>query len=470
MLSRSRTNPPPLMYSVDEVKQRECNVLIVGSGPAATAAAEQLYESSNATIVMVERGDLVTTTHLANVLSFKQRRSFVDLYGQAWDGDYEGGRLISGVGGRGIAAGGLLRRLDPEDLTSPGTEWPGDVAEELAHYYEVAEERRRVGIGVYPGPLQGQVLGRLQKRRAYTPPLGFDFTLGKTSYLHDSSVARLWKLNLKDSLEKDSKRLLIVPNTVARRFVVKSGGVKSVECYSRRSKQTVSLSARVVVCAASAIESARLALYSNIEPRAKATGKYLADHITSRQDFVVDPWSAGAEGEFEVLVPPAGASSDERFQVQIFGGIREGKKLHFTMVGFAAMDACEDSRVELSEKMDESGVPVAKVTATPTGGDETRKKRMIDCMAEIAVAMGGATSVRAVSEPLGAGYHEAGTLRMSSDPDRSVTNSCGRFRAVDNLYVADASVFPSVGVANPMLTVTALAYRQADKIIHRFGL
>jgi hypothetical protein len=209
-------------------------------------------------------------------------------------------------------------------LISPGSEWPEDVAADLGkNYYELAEERRRVGIGVYPGPLQVQVLGRLQRHGAYTPPLGFDFTLSKTSYLHDSSVARLWKLNLEDSLDADSdggKRLFIVPDTVATRFVVTSGQVESVECYSRASKQVVSLSAPVVLCAASAIESARLVLNSKmIHP--KATGRYLADHITCRQEeLVASSWSAAADGHWlekadlphraVAATPASGAATD----------------------------------------------------------------------------------------------------------------------------------------------------------------
>ena len=133
------------------------------------------------------------------------------------------------------------------------------------------------------------------------------------------------------------------------------------------------------------------------------------------------------------------------------------------------MDPCEDNRVELSEKTDEHGVRLAKIMATLTSADISRAGRLTDSMAEIAAAM-GATPVNAKLEPLGAGYHEAGTLRMSTDPDRSVTDSFGGFRDVNNLYIADASVFPSVGVANPMLTVTALAYRQADKVIDRLDL
>jgi choline dehydrogenase-like flavoprotein len=460
------------MYSVDEAAQQPCDVLIIGSGPAATAAAEQLIYKSTATIMIVERGDLVTTTHLANVLSFERRRAFVELYGKRpWEGDYIGGRLIYAVGGRGIAAGGLLRRLDLEDLRSASGEWPTDVAAELGIYYELAEQRRRVGIGVYQGPLQVQVLGKLQEYAAYTPPLGFDFTLSKSSYLHDSSAARLWKLNLEDALDaardKRARRLLIVPNTTATRFVVESGRVDRVECHSRGSKQMVALSASVVLSAASAIESARLALNSGIG--GAAAGQYLTDHITCRQQFVATPWSPDAEGEFEVLVPPPGTASDERFQMQVFGGIRSDGKLHFTIVGFGAMDACAGNRVTLSENTDDEGVRRARVTADLTNQDKSRAVRLTGCMADIAAAL-GAAPVKGELESLGAGYHEAGTLRMGTEPERSVTDSFGKFRDVDNLYATDASVFPSVGVANPMLTVTALAYRQADKVIDNLRL
>jgi len=69
----------------------------------------------------------------------------------------------------------------------------------------------------------------------------------------------------------------------------------------------------------------------------------------------------------------------------------------------------------------------------------------------------------------GRSYHEAGTLRMGEDSNNAVTNRWGQVYGIDNLFVADASVFPSVGVANPMLTVTAWAYRLADHIVSRLG-
>lgn len=35
---------------------------------------------------------------------------------------------------------------------------------------------------------------------------------------------------------------------------------------------------------------------------------------------------------------------------------------------------------------------------------------------------------------------------------------------MENLFLADAALFPCVGIANPMLTITALAYHVADRV------
>ncbi|MGH7858821.1 MAG: GMC oxidoreductase, partial [Candidatus Binatia bacterium] len=63
--------------------------------------------------------------------------------------------------------------------------------------------------------------------------------------------------------------------------------------------------------------------------------------------------------------------------------------------------------------------------------------------------------------------HQMGTMRMGSDDDprASVVNSSQRFHDVKNLYVADASVFPTSGGYNPTLTVQALAWRAAHRIL-----
>jgi choline dehydrogenase-like flavoprotein len=60
--------------------------------------------------------------------------------------------------------------------------------------------------------------------------------------------------------------------------------------------------------------------------------------------------------------------------------------------------------------------------------------------------------------------HQAGTCRMGTSPATSVTDSYGRVWGHDNLFVADASLHPTNGAFNPVLTVMALAFRNASHI------
>jgi choline dehydrogenase-like flavoprotein len=64
--------------------------------------------------------------------------------------------------------------------------------------------------------------------------------------------------------------------------------------------------------------------------------------------------------------------------------------------------------------------------------------------------------------PLSGTAHQAGTCRFGEDPATSVLNLDCRAHEVDNLYVADASFFPSIGAVNPTLTIIANALRVAD--------
>jgi choline dehydrogenase-like flavoprotein len=60
--------------------------------------------------------------------------------------------------------------------------------------------------------------------------------------------------------------------------------------------------------------------------------------------------------------------------------------------------------------------------------------------------------------------HLAGTARMGTDPRTSVTTPSGRLHDVDNVFVADASTFPTFPGFNPTLTVMANALRIARGI------
>jgi len=53
---------------------------------------------------------------------------------------------------------------------------------------------------------------------------------------------------------------------------------------------------------------------------------------------------------------------------------------------------------------------------------------------------------------------------MGSRPDNSVVNADCRSWDIPNLWICDGSVFPTVGGANPSLTIQAIACRTADRI------
>ena len=71
--------------------------------------------------------------------------------------------------------------------------------------------------------------------------------------------------------------------------------------------------------------------------------------------------------------------------------------------------------------------------------------------------------------PIGGTAHQAGTCRFGSDPASSVLDLDCKAHDLDNLYITDASFFPSIGAVNPTLTIIANALRVADRIKERLG-
>lgn len=63
-------------------------------------------------------------------------------------------------------------------------------------------------------------------------------------------------------------------------------------------------------------------------------------------------------------------------------------------------------------------------------------------------------------------FHPLGTCRMGADPREAVLDPFARLYGIDNLFVADGSIFPTSLGVNPMLTIMAAAHKIAD-YIHR---
>ena len=63
--------------------------------------------------------------------------------------------------------------------------------------------------------------------------------------------------------------------------------------------------------------------------------------------------------------------------------------------------------------------------------------------------------------------HVMGTVRMGDDPATSVVDAYGRFHDLQNLVVADSSVFVTACGYGPTLTLAALAARAAAELSDR---
>lgn len=110
------------------------------------------------------------------------------------------------------------------------------------------------------------------------------------------------------------------------------------------------------------------------------------------------------------------------------------------------------------------GLPVPRVTYDNHAFEREARKFYLPVMREIVRNSG---TERVFAAPCDAVFgpptsrHVLGTLRMGTDPAASVTRPDGRFHDVDNLYCVDGAVFPTGGGWNPTLTIVALALRTA---------
>jgi choline dehydrogenase-like flavoprotein len=72
--------------------------------------------------------------------------------------------------------------------------------------------------------------------------------------------------------------------------------------------------------------------------------------------------------------------------------------------------------------------------------------------------------------PLAGVAHQNGTIRFGADPRTSALDPICKAHELDNLYVVDASFFPSSGAVNPALTIMANALRVAEHLRARLAV
>jgi choline dehydrogenase-like flavoprotein len=118
-----------------------------------------------------------------------------------------------------------------------------------------------------------------------------------------------------------------------------------------------------------------------------------------------------------------------------------------------------ENRVQLSDEVDEYGVPRPRVTFNYGDNERAMRDEMHRLGREI-LEGGGAVEVL-ISE---GNDHTMGGCRMGDDPSSSVVDRNLKAHDHPNLYLCDASVFVTPGGAQPSQTIMALATRLAEHL------
>jgi len=115
--------------------------------------------------------------------------------------------------------------------------------------------------------------------------------------------------------------------------------------------------------------------------------------------------------------------------------------------------------------VDEWGLPAARITYKDHPDDLKTCKFLLERANELIDAT---PAIKKWSMPVSEqhfGVHLLGTCRMGNDPKSSVVNTDHRAHDVPNLFLCDGSSLVTSGRGQPTMTIQALAYRAADRII-----
>lgn len=468
--------------------ETDYDVLIVGSGAGGGAALWRLGErwaGSEKRIGVIEAGDTLLPTAAANLPMFTECRlrhlwlnpKYLKRYGSADAFAPNGAAAPSfftqfmALGGRTLLWPAVCPRMAPADFAG----WPV-TCEEMNNYYNVAEQVMKVNSYYARGSaLQDTLLSRLWSgglTEAVDLPMAVDLAETRFGLMHTNVF---FSTILFFALTMNRRNVDLAVQTRAVKVLVENNRVAGVEAKSKDGS-THTIRAGTVVLAASTIETPRLLLNSGIQ--GEAIGRYLTNHSCIRAAGIVQTADFPEElGTLGIMLP---RDESRPYQLTIKGpgsyfwyqDTRKPfrKEWGIEMTGTGTVQSRAENRVMLDPvRKDKFGVPEARIQFAYSEADWNVIERMADGIRRVSLAMkapfaseNGRPAFYLV--PPGADNHDMGTCRMGVDPSTSATNRFGQIHGIDGLFVADASVIPSSGAADPVLTVTALAIRTADYI------
>jgi choline dehydrogenase-like flavoprotein len=290
----------------------------------------------------------------------------------------------------------------------------------------------------------------------------------------------------------------------------KEGRAEGVHYIERTSHAHREVHAKLVVLAASTLESTRILLNSRssrfpngVGNSQGVLGHYLMDHFTLEGATGVMPGLKSSTRQptgnpAGFLIPKYvntgrvknksflrgyrfdGEASQElyrhAFSIPGFGRAwrRRVREEIPTQFGIMAQGEClprYDNYVELDlEKKDAWGIPVLRIHASYGENEHTMAKAMREDVMAILQAL--PLEDRRPPKPelslFGKNIHECGTARMGTDPKTSVLDAFNRVHDVKNVFVTDGAAMVTQGCYEPTLTIMAISARAADYMAEEY--
>lgn len=317
-------------------------------------------------------------------------------------------------------------------------------------------------------------------------------------------------------------RLTIRPDSIVRRILTDpaTGRATGVEFADRETCAVETIDARAVMVCASAIESVRLLLNSaggkhpkGLGNSSGALGRYFMDQVPNlclgtvpgRSGYEIDdtvpadPFYGVSGGiyipRFENLDKTTSADFIRGYGYQGTVGrlwAPADQPAKFGIMGFGEMLPNADNRITLHpRRKDRWGVPIPHISCA-MGPNEiamvrAQEKSLREMVLEAGLEIGFGGSALGLREEgrgafpeenlfartlfrkffrksmaMGAAIHESGGARMGDDPATSVLNEFNQVWDAANVFVTDASAFPTSGCSGTTLTLMALTVRASE--------
>lgn len=303
-------------------------------------------------------------------------------------------------------------------------------------------------------------------------------------------------------------RLTIRMNSIVREVLTDAEGrARGVSYIDRYTFQEGEAIGKIVVLAASAIETARIMLNSKsarfpngVANSSGQVGRNLMENVSAGAggyfpDFVNRPVTNDDGYDSGMMIAPF-LNVDEKSRSKNFlrrfvldvgsgfgmggGGGRGGyaigaeykkdvRKWYGGGVGVGGSGeglVSPHNFVDIDPGVKDAwGIPAARIQMTFGENEEAMVKEMVDWSIRVLEAAGAVVTNSDVSTSIPGGQiHEQGTCRMGDDPKRFVTNRWGQCHDVPNLVLADGSLNVTCATENPTLTILAIAMRNATHL------